>query len=197
MDLDHLARRLFHLSAPVWLVYYLVPEDVFGFGRVNLLIAAFLIIIAFEAQRLARKKVYFGMRDYEARQLSAYAWATIGLTVSFIFFPQLFVIPAVIGIGWTDPLIGEMKRRRMKWYPQIPLAVYFSITFGSLLLFSEGLGYAIPLWAMVMLAVVGSLVAITVEKPTIKKLDDDFLMMVVPLFFVSSLHWFLQYTGLI
>ncbi len=191
MDLGHIARRLFHLSAPFVLIYYLFPEDMLGIGRRNFLIIIFSLIMIVEISRLLRKKVYFGMRDYEANQMSAYGWATIGVFISFLFFPMLFVIPAITGVGWTDPLIGEMKKRKMKGYPMIPLIVYFLITFFSFFLFAEPLGYDMGILLMVILALAGSVVAIAVERPRIKQVDDDFLMMVIPLFVVYSLYMFI------
>lgn len=192
MDYGHVARRLFHLCAPVFLIYYFIPEDFLGVGREPLLAFTFAVLIIMEAIRLKKKQVFFGMRDYEAGQLSAYAWATIGLTIAFLFFPQVFVIPAVIGIGWIDPLIGEMRKRKMKGYPHIPLLVYFMITLSSLALFAEGLGYDIGLKEMILISVTGSFVAIVVEKPTFKRVDDDFLMLVFPLLATSSLYWLMS-----
>ena len=192
MDQGHVARRLFHLSAPFVLIYYFFPDYVLGISRQNFLIIVFSLIMILEISRLLRKKVYFGMRDYEAHQLSAYAWATIGVFISFMFFPMLFVIPAITGIGWTDPLIGEMNKRKMKGYPIIPLIVYFLITFFSFFLFAEPLGYDMEISLMAVLALVGAVVAIAVEKPRIKQIDDDFLMMVVPLFVIYSLYWFIS-----
>ena len=188
MDSGHVARRIFHLCAPFILIYYFFPEDMLGIGRQNFLIIIFSLIMILEISRLLRKKVYFGMRDYEANQLSAYGWATIGVFISFIFFPMLFVIPAITGIGWTDPLIGEMNKRKMKGYPIIPIIVYFLITFFSFFLFAEPLGYDMSIALMAFLAIVGAVVAIAVEKPRIKQGDDGFLMMVIPLLVVYSLY---------
>ena len=197
MDHGHIARRLFHLSAPIVLIYYFIPDDFLIIGREKLLIVVFSLIMFSEISRLIRKKVYFGMREYEANQISAYGWATIGVFISIMFFPQLFVIPAITGIGWTDPLIGEMNKRKMKGYPMIPLIVYFLITFFSFFLFAEPLGYEMEISLMAILAVVGAVVAIAVEKPRIKQIDDDFLMMVVPLFVVYSLYCIITNTPFI
>ena len=77
-------------------------------------------------------------------------------------------------------------------YPIIPLIVYFLITFFSFFLFAEPLGYEMEISLMAILALVGALVAIAVEKPRIKQIDDDFLMMVIPLFVIYSLYWFIS-----
>ena len=87
------------MLAPVWLVYYLIPEDLLGIGREPLLLVFFAGVMAVETGRVATGKVFFGLRPYEKKQLSAFAWAAIGITIAFLFFPMEFVIPAVTGIG--------------------------------------------------------------------------------------------------
>lgn len=191
----HLARRLFHLSAPAFLIYYVLPEDFLTIGRQNFVFIIFGLVMALEIYRLARGEVFFGMRDYEANQLSAYGWAAIGLTLAYVFFPQIFVIPALFGIGWIDPLIGEMRRRKMKGYPLVPLLAYFILTFSCLFIFSGMLDIDFTVPMMLMLASAASVVAITVEKPTLKHLDDDFLMLIFPLITLTVLYEFLQMTG--
>ena len=66
------------------------------------------------------------------------------------------------------------------------------ITLASLALFAEGLGYEIGLKEMVLISITGSFVAIVVEKPTFKRVDDDFLMLVFPLLATSSLYWLMS-----
>ncbi len=203
MDYGHLLRRGFHLCAPVFLVYYLMPEDFLGIGRDNILLTAFAGLMAFEIIRLATGKVFVGLREYEKGRLSAYAWAAIGITLGFLFFPMMFVVPAVWGIGWVDPLIGEMRKshkrerkrrkhkrrkRKMKGYPHIPLAVYFLITFTCIYFLSE-----ISLPVIILIAAVASVVAIAVEKPSHKHIDDDFLMLFVPLLAMHLLYATINY----
>jgi len=194
MDKAHLFRRAFHLCAPLFLVYYLIPEDMWGLGisREIFLLIVFLILMIFESVRLATGRVFFGLRDYEKKQLSAYAWASIGITIAFLFFPPVFVICAVVGLGWTDPLIGELRRKWKKGYPAIPLAVYFLIIMACLQLFSE-----IPLFVQLFMASLTAAVAIIVEGPRIKQIDDDFLMLVIPLFVMTGLYELMAFTGML
>jgi hypothetical protein len=194
MEYGHWFRRGFHFCAPLFLVYYLIPRDLWGIGffREAMLLAVFVVVMVIEALRLAKGKVFFGLRDYEKGQLSAYAWAAIGITVAFLFFLREFVICAVWGMGWTDPLIGELRRHWKKGYPAIPLVTYFLLTFTLLRVFSE-----IALPVCLLLAAVGSAVAIAVEYPKIRHVDDDFLMLIVPLVAVTATYWALGMAGIV
>jgi len=193
MSYDHVFRRAFHLCAPLFLVYYLFPDDMWGIGISNqaFLLFCFAILMVVEGVRLARGRVFFGLREYEKKQLSAYAWAGIAITIAFLFFPPVFVVVVVIGMGWTDPLIGELRRHWKKAYPALPIAVYFIITVVCLWLFSD-----IPLFVMLFLASLTTAVAILVEYPQIKAVDDDFLMLIVPLVVLTGVHQSMIFTGL-
>jgi hypothetical protein len=176
MEKDQLFRRIFHICAPLFLIYYLLP-DIFLFLPKHWWVLITLIsILILETVRLAKKRVFFGMRDYERFQLSAYAWAGIGVTLAFLFFPPVFVACALFGIGWVDPLIGEMRHRKlMKYYPMLPLLFYFAIVFFILLALTD---LFVP--TIIVMAILGSISAVTVEFPRLP-VDDDFLMLIVPL----------------
>jgi len=191
MDRAHLFRRLFHLCAPLILLYYIVP-DIFlwlpKFWWVLIVLACLLIV---EAVRLGTGKVFFGLREYEGKQLSAYAWAGIGITLGFYFFPPAFVACAVFGIGWIDPLIGEMrKRKKMRYYPYVPLLAYVLIVLGCLLTLTD-----IELPTILILGAVASASAIAIEKPRLP-VDDDFLMLIVPLIILTVFYEWVKIIGL-
>ena len=191
MDRDHLFRRLFHLCAPLFLLYYIVPEIFWGLPKFYWVILTLAFLTVLESIRLASGRVFFGMRKYERGQLSAYFWAGLGLTLAFAFFSPMFVACAVFGIGWVDPLIGEMrKRKKMKYYPHIPLLAYFLIVLGCLLTFSD-----IGLVTIMVLGAVASASAIAIEKPRLP-LDDDFLMLVVPLIVLTAFYEWVKIIGL-
>ena len=191
MEYGHVFRRGFHLCAPVILLYYVVPDTFLWLPKYMWVLIVLAAILTLEAVRLATGKVFFGLRDYEKGQLSAFAWAGIGAAIALLFFPPPFVICTVVGLGWTDPLIGEMrKKKKMNYYPALPLLVYFLIVVGSLLLFSD-----IMLLSTLILAGIGSVVAIVIEKPRLP-VDDDFLMLVVPLIVLTLFYEYLKIFGL-
>ena len=193
MEYAHAFRRGFHLCAPLFLVYYLFPEDMWGLDVSNkgFIIIIFTLLMIFEAIRLGTGRVFFGLREYERKQLSAYAWASIAITIAFLFFPPVFVICAVVGMGWTDPLIGELRKHWKKAYPLLPLAVYFVITVACLSLFSD-----MQFILILFLASLTTVVAILVEYPRLKYIDDDFLMLLIPLLVLTGVFECLSFAGL-
>ena len=175
MDLGHWARRLVHISAPLFLVYYLVPEDIDGLDKRAGLLIVLAVILSFEVIRLWRGWTFLGLRDYEAGRISAFAWASIGLAFIFLFFPLELAAPTVTGMALTDPLIGELRRRQSDLYPMVPIAFYFLLVLG---IFVALMGWG---WEVLVASVVGTFLAISVERVRTGYMDDDFLMLVVPL----------------
>ena len=191
MEKGPLFRRVFHICAPLFLIYYLMPDILLWLPKSWWVIITLISIIIVEIVRLAKKKIFFGMREYEKNQLSAFAWAGIGITLAFFFFPPVFVACALFGIGWVDPLIGEMrKRNKMKYYPILPLIFYFLIVVGCLLILSDLFPATI-----VIIAILASISAVTVEFPQLP-VDDDFLMLIVPLIVLTLSVEYLQAFGL-
>lgn len=192
MDYGHLFRRAFHLCAPLILVYYVLPDRLLGISKEALLLLGLFGLLVLEAVRLFTGRIFFGLREYEKGQISAFAWAGIGVTIAFLFFPMPFVVCSVVGLGWTDPLIGEMRKRKMmRYYPATPLAVYFLIAVACLFVFSE-----ISMIQVFILGFVCSVAAISVEKPKLP-IDDDFLMLVVPLIVLTLVYEYLNIAGLV
>jgi dolichol kinase len=192
MDYAHIFRRLFHLCGPLVLVYYIMPDTLLWVPKYAWVFLTLAGLLTIEVIRLYTGKMFFGLRDYEKGQISAYAWAGIAITIAFFCFPPTLVICAVIGMCWTDPLIGEMrKKRKMKHYPALPLCMYFVIVTAYLFLFSD-----IKIISVLGLGIVGSLIAIAIEKPKLP-IDDDFLMLVVPLVALTLVHEYLIIVGLV
>lgn len=175
MDLGHWTRRLVHVCAPLFLVYYLIPDEIDGIDKRIGLLAVLAAILAFEAVRLWRGWTFLGMREYEAGHVSAFAWASVGIAFAFLFFPLELAAPAVTGMAFTDPLIGELRCRKSNLYPLLPLVFYFVLV---LAIFVALMGWS---WQVVLASLVGTILAIGVERNRIKNVDDDFLMIVVPL----------------
>lgn len=174
MDARVVLRRIVHLSTPVFLVYYFLPSPLWPGGLPKeagllLLLASTLI---FEAVRLTRGIKVPGLRPYESGQISAAAWASVALTISFLFFPIELTAPVIFGMAFVDPAIGKVRRSR--WYPWVPYVLHLSI---MLLV----LAVLVPLdlrWLIA--AAVTSAVAVGAEGIKTRYVDDDFLMIVVP-----------------
>ncbi|MDW5561766.1 MAG: hypothetical protein SA339_00960 [Methanomassiliicoccus sp.] len=175
MEPTAILRRIVHLSTPVFLVYYILPSPLWPGGpqKEAVLLLALAATLIFEAARLALGIRVPGMRPYEADQISAAAWAGIALTFSFLFFPLELTAPVIFGMAWVDPVIGVV--RRSKWYPWLPYALHLTIMMAVLALL-------VPLdlqWGVA--AAVTSAVAIAAEGIKTSYVDDDILMIVVPL----------------
>jgi hypothetical protein len=175
MDYGNLARRVVHLSAPAFLVYYFLPSPLWEGGPTPqvALLAALAVTMSFELARLLIGFRVPGMRSYERDQISAGAWAGIALTVAFLFFPFELAAPVIIGMAIVDPVIGRL--RRTGWYPWLPYLLHLAIMVSVL-------GVLLPLDLRTVLAAAAtSALALVAEGYKTRYVDDDFLMIVVPL----------------
>ncbi len=178
MDKGHVLRRLVHISAPAFLVYYHLPDPVFpGFiGKQPGLFLLLALILFIEAVRLYFSPNIPGMRDYENHRISAAAWTGIALTISFAFFPIEISLPVILGMGWVDPIMGIMRARKSNYYPAVPIVLY-------LVLMIVPLSYFFGLTPLVIGAsIVATFLGIMSEMKKNLYIDDDFLMIIVPLF---------------
>lgn len=174
-DTGAIIRRLVHLSTPIFLAYYFLPSPLWNGGPTRELgLLTFLAcVLIFEALRLWRGFRVLGMREYEGGQISAAAWAAMALTFAFLLFPFEYSAPVIAGMAWVDPLIYHV--RKTKWYPYLPFAAHISIMMVGLALlttFTPGI---------ILAGAVASVLAIAAESFKTKYVDDDFLMIVVPL----------------
>ncbi len=175
MDEDHLLRRIIHSMTWIVLVYYLIPSEIAGYSKRSLLIILVVSILAFEGLRLYQGWHIFGMRDYEKKQIAAYAWAAMAAGIALVLFPMHLNIVCFVGMGVVDPLIGELKYHAPRFNPIIPLLTWGSLCIMLLFLFTS---YTLPI--ILAFSIVGSIVAVSAEYPSII-IDDDFLMVMIPL----------------
>ena len=193
MESQEIFRRIFHMTAVVYLAYYLLPEELLpGFyKRYGVLIIVFIALFV-EGVRLKTGKIFFGLRKYEKKQISAFAWFAIGMGCALLLFKMEYVVPVVIGMAFTDPLIGEIKRRREKLYPVIPIIFYGTIVFLCLFFLTE-----VTIILLILFTLMATLSAIFAEWWKIKYIDDDFLMIVIPLVVLSALDYIFSFLDLI
>jgi hypothetical protein len=171
------------MTALIYLVYYLLPEELVpGFFKWHGLLVIMTIALAIEVIRLKFGKLIFGMREYERKQISAYAWFTMGMGLALLFFNMIFVVPTVIGMATIDPLIGELRHGKKKYCLAVSSILFAIIMFSCLFLLSEK-----ALWIVVLFTVVGTISALYSESWVIKGIDDDFLMIIVPLMVLTVL----------
>lgn len=177
MDHSALFRRIFHVISPIFLSYYLIPENVTpNITRLSLAILFIGTAACIEIARIALGLRLFGMRPYEGQRVSAYAQGLLGLTIGiFVIQDPRIVVPVFFGMAWIDPLRSLCRKKR--WPVAVPIAVYATLFFGiqSLL---PGLP-SVP--ARVVYAGVATIVAMAVEGPRIPQVDDDLMMQILPM----------------
>jgi len=171
-----LARRVLHMCAPVFLIYYLVPDDCWiGVPKTIALLVILLVVVLSDFLRILFGFRFFGLRPYERTRISAYAWASLGFALAFLLSNPVLVVPVIFGMAWIDPLCGWLRKKKVG-YPLIPLNAYAIMMFLALFALSD---FTVP--KIIVLALVGSMVAIGAEYPNLKHLDDDFTMVLFPL----------------
>ena len=181
MDWGHVLRRLVHMSSPIFLIFYWLPEPLWagGPGRQVGLVFALFVTLVFESIRMTKQLKIIGMRPYESNRMSAAAWAGIALVIAFLFFPFEVAAPAIFGMAWIDPLCGELRKRNSRLYPNLPKIAYFVLVM-VIMIATVGLYIGV-----VLAAALAAQVAISVEKTKTRFLDDDFTMLVIPLIVIA------------
>ena len=176
----HRVRRLVHLLAPLLCIYYIVPDPLFpGAPKGQVLILLMLIFLATDTVRLiARVKVPV-LRSYEDERPSAPAFFAVSVTVALLLFPLELTLPVLLGMGWVDPLVGELRARKSDLNPMLPMVVYFFILLISL-------GYFFGMTFPVLLsAVLVAPVALFLESRCFPFIDDDMILILVPVFLLA------------
>jgi len=190
MDWHNAGRRLIHMTAPLYLAYYLVPGMVGPIPREALLLLVLAGVSVFEAIRLKKAMVLAGMREYERTWLAAYYQAAVAFVICFLLFPFHIVFAVMVGMAFVDPLIGELRKARSKLYPGLPALVYIVLIAGVWIMSTP---YS-PI-VITVLALIGTGVALVVERPNFKHVNDDFLIVFVPAAVLSTLEWLAFHIG--
>lgn len=178
-------RRLVHACIPVTLIYYAAPADTWiGIDRNLVLLGLLLFLIVFELVRLSYQVKIFGFRDYEMDTIGAYLWVGIGLTLAFLFFDFIIVVPAVLGMAWIDPMNGILRSRESKLYPWAPLVCYLTIALISFVYLSD-----FTIQKTTLISATGAVSAIAAEHWKVRFIDDDFLMLVIPLALMTAMSF--------
>ncbi|MFQ6106056.1 MAG: hypothetical protein ACE5QF_00490 [Thermoplasmata archaeon] len=179
-------RRFVHICLPIFLLYYLVPEDTWmGLDKRAVMLASLLFLLVFESIRLSHQIRIFGLRDYEMDAVGAYLWAGAGLTLVFLLFDISLVVPAVLGMAWVDPLNGVLRSRGSRSYPLMPFICYLTIAATALLLLST----FDPL-RIAAISITGAAAGMASEHFKTRFVDDDFLMLIIPVVVMTMVSRF-------
>ena len=179
MEREVFVRRMAHAAVALAPIYYLLPVDlpVVGFRRWILLIVFISAMFAFESVRVWKKFTFLGLRPHEKDRLASHAWAAVGLVLVLWLFPRDIASGAIVGWALVDPLMGEMRSRKMRPRTVVIVSAAFYLVLALIMFF---------LWSerssadFAVLALVGTAVAIPAEYVKIRHIDDDFMMSVLP-----------------
>ncbi|PIZ03753.1 MAG: hypothetical protein COY58_07920 [Gammaproteobacteria bacterium CG_4_10_14_0_8_um_filter_38_16] len=178
----HFLRRLIHVSmivVPILYYYFLVSRfDVIDLHHV--IVVCWFLIVVFEAIRMRYQFVFFTQRQNEANRVSAASWTLFSLGMILIFSPSVgYSMPIILSCALADPLLGEMriykKDKFITWILGLILVLVIWLLAVKF--------YAIPLWLPFVMAPL----TIAVERVKTKWIDDNALMLLVPLLIVLFL----------
>lgn len=171
----HVGRRFFHLAmfaVPFLYYYFLIQHTSEKILHLSILAFIFFVFL-FEKFRIRMRLVLFGQRLHEATQLSTFAWTMLSLGIILFFAPVEMAVPIIATCAFVDPLNGEM---RLHSVPKKIIAVA-GIFVAILIWLICAWIYHFPLWYSIIIAPV----SVAVEWPTLKWIDDNALMLLVPL----------------
>ncbi len=180
----HLIRRLIHLSGVFvpWL-YFQYGQSVASAIHLTpskLIFLCLMVIVFLEILRLSAGWVIFGQRAYEKKQVSSFAWGTLGMGIVLLGLPAIYAIPIIVAYALGDPFIGELRS-----HTTLPKFIVFLLGIfliaGIWILCSYWSGS--PGW----LALLMGIITVIAEWPQIKWLDDNFLMQIVPFLMIKLL----------
>jgi hypothetical protein len=176
MDLSAVFRRSFHIISPVFLAYYLIPEQIGGgITRTGLAILFVGTALCIELARISLGIPLLGLRSYEGQRVSAYAQGLLGLTFGlFVIRNPSIVVPVFLGMAWIDPFAALCRRRG--WNRILPTAAYLGLFLGTELAMQS---FALP--NALLFALAATATAVILEGPKFKAFDDDLLLQVGPM----------------
>ena len=186
----HWQRRLIHLSMGLFpIIYYFYGEaitDLLHLQMTSLLLIIGVLLILLEALRIKNKWLFYGQRDYEINYPSAFFWSGIGIIMVLAFAPQYGLAGAAFGLPiiWSlcigDPLLGES--RRLQW--PVWLGILATLTALTLIWLLATLWLGTPWYYCLFMPAL----AIAAEWPSLRWVDDNWMMQILPFFLVIILH---------
>lgn len=178
-DVAHWIRRLIHISiAVIPFVYYDWISLSFSQAIArDIVIVAIGVIVILEWIRLHFRFIAFAQREHEATYISSFAWTGLSLSLVLLLSPSVsFAIPIILSCALVDPVLGELRAKIHH-----PFLLFFIATvMVSAIWLVCAEYYSTPLW----LAFLMGPVTVAAEWPVLKWIDDNALMMLVPLMIV-------------
>src|SRR5438046_3447341 len=131
--------------------------------------------LCIEIARIALGIRLLGLRPYEGQRVSAYAQGLLGLAFGlFVIRDPRIVVPVFLGMAWVDPLAALCRRRG--WPRFVPTAAYLVLFLSTVFIMKS---FAIP--NALLFSIAATAVAMAMEGPKLRQIDDDLLLQVVPM----------------
>ena len=179
MNKEVVTRRVIHCLIALAPAYYLLPVDLpmVGVHRWVVLIAFFAVVTIIEAIRLPKGILFLGMRPHEKEQIASFVWAAAGITAALWLFPHDIATGTIVGMAFVDPLAGELRSHKVGTLRCIVASLFaYLVICGTILVLANDRSQP----ALLLLALVGTAVAIGSEHFKNVYVDDDFLMLCAP-----------------
>ncbi len=175
-------RRGFHSLSSLFVVYYWLPPYIepLQLSREYVALLGLFLLTAFEAYRMHRGWVFFGLRDYEKKWIAGYYWGAFGYVLALLFFEPRFAIITILGTTLVDPILGELRASSAKRWA-LPGGFGAWCAVASVCILAANLGTP---WLFVPL---GAALAVGAEGVKTRFVDDNFLMNIVPLLSLTAL----------
>ncbi len=179
MEREVLVRRAVHAAVALAPIYYLFPVDLpwLGIPRWVLLVVFLSAMFTFESIRVWKKFTFLGLRPHEKDRLASHAWAAAGLVIVLWLFPHDIASAAIVGWALVDPLMGELRSSKKS---KVGVVVLSTLAYLTLALVMFSLWNERAAAEFIVLSIVGAAVAIPSEFVKVRRVDDDFLMSVLP-----------------
>lgn len=174
----HYCRRLFHLSlllAPP--IYFIWLPKLFSQHTLKITIFVVIVLIMIlEVVRYHRHFLFFGQRQYESTHISTFVWTIVPLLIVLRFAPMGYATAIIWTCALVDPLMGELRINRVPAFILIPLGILVAgITWFFV---ARCFGFS-PALALLMAPL-----TVLLEWPSFAWIDDNALMLLVPLIVV-------------
>ncbi|MCI0497388.1 MAG: hypothetical protein L0Z54_03730 [Thermoplasmata archaeon] len=161
VELDEVyLRRASHTVGACAVLYYALPESIYGVPRWTVPMIAVMLSTAGESFRLRRGALVPGLRDHERGRVASYYQFGLSMVLLVLLFPQAIAVPCLLVAALVDPLLGEMRGRRGSCSAAMLLCVAIFIA----------AGYRAEHWALIA---AGSVAAVALEMTSRPPLDDD------------------------
>ncbi len=175
---DRLWRRMLHGVGAAVLLYYPLPAVLFGvLPKLYLLLGALVAVLVLELLRLRAGVELPALRAYEQDRPASFVFYALALTGAVVLLPMPIAVAVVLGTSLVDPLAGELRASpaTRRAYPWAPYAAWVLLATAGL----SPLG-GWPLLPSAGLAALAGAVAIAVEAPKLRWMDDDLAMTFAP-----------------